>query len=337
MNLKTIAQAAGVSTATVSNVINGNHHKVSKETIERVEKIIRESNYRPNATARSLASKKSNMIGVVLPNIGEQGNFAENPHYAHLLALLENNIRNKGYYMLLSCVQKTQESIPELSSWNVDGIIFMGTFREEIPGLRKNLRVPAVFIDTYAEDLGIVNVGVDDYRGGWLSASHLLDCGHRAIAFVGPSVGKLDVMQKRYEGFRDACAQRGVELEEEDVFLAWTTYAGGVDAGRRIAAAGKNYTAVAAMSDIAAFGVMEGLRRSGMEVPRDVSVIGFDDLMECQYSYPRLSTISQNVEQKAQKAVSLLYRMISGGAVSDAQVMSDVKVVERDSVRNLNK
>jgi len=336
MNLKTIARAAGVSTATVSNVINGNHHKVSKETMERVQQIIRESNYRPNATARSLASKKSNMIGVVVPNIGEQGNFAENPHYAHLLALLENHIRNKGYYMLLSCVQKTQDSIPELSSWNVEGIIFMGTFREEVPQLREKLQVPAVFIDTYAVDLGIVNVGVDDYRGGWLSASYLLDCGHRRIAFVGPSVGKLDVMQNRYEGFRDACAQRGVELKNEDVFLTQTTYNGGVDAGKRIAAAGREYTAVAAMADIAAFGIMEGLRRSGLEVPRDVSVIGFDDLLECQYSYPRLTTISQNVEQKAQKAVDLLQRMISGETVPAAQTMSDVKVMVRDSVRDLN-
>lgn len=337
MNLKTIAQAAGVSTATVSNVINGNHHKVSRETIERVQQIIRESNYRPNATARSLASKKSNMIGVVLPNIGQDGNFAENPHYAHLLALLETNIRNRGYYMMLSCVQQTKESIPLLSSWNVDGIVFMGTFREEVPGLRESLRVPAVFIDTYAEDLGIVNVGVDDYRGGWLSASYLLDCGHRNIAFVGPSVGKLDVMQKRYEGFRDACAQRGVDLENGDVFLAQTTYSGGVDAGKRIAAAQKRFTAVAVMSDIAAFGVMEGLRQSGAEVPRDVSVIGFDDLLECQYCYPRLTTISQNVEQKAEKAVTWLHQMISRETVTFSQTLSDVKVVERDSVRNLNK
>ena len=78
MNLKTIAQKAGVSTATVSNVINGNYHKVSRETIERVQKIIEETNYKPNATARSLVSKKSNIIGVVLPNIGENQSFSVN-------------------------------------------------------------------------------------------------------------------------------------------------------------------------------------------------------------------------------------------------------------------
>ncbi len=337
MNLKTIAQKAGVSTATVSNVINGNHHKVSQDTIAKVQKIIEENNYKPNATARSLASKKSNIIGVVLPNISEENNFSVNPHYAQLLALLEQYIRGQGYYMMLRCVQESKEIAPLFSSWNVDGIIFLGTFRSEVPEIKERLNVPLVFIDTYAEDLGIANVGVDDYKGGYLSASYLLDRGHRKIAFVGPSIEKLDVMQHRYEGFRDACRERGVELQREDVFLYKTLYPSGVRAGIRIAEAEKNYTAVAAMSDIVAFGIMEGLRQEGKRIPEDVSVIGFDNLLECQYSYPRLTTISQNIEQKASKAGEWLSKMIRGEELPGTWEQNDVQVVERASVMDINR
>lgn len=335
MNLKTIAQAAGVSTATVSNVINGNHHKVSQATIVRVQKIIREYNFQPNATARSLASKKSGIIGVVLPNIDADHDFSENPHYTHLLSLLEKNIRNRGYYMMLRCVRRSKESIPLFASWNVDGYIFLGTFRGEVPEIQESLRVPAVFVDTYAEDLGIVNVGVDDYRGGFLSATYLLDKGHRNIAFAGPSIQRLDVMQSRYEGFRDACRERGVELQPEDIYLTNTFYSCGVETGKQIAASEKNYTAVAVMSDIAAFGMMEGLRQGGKRVPEDVSVIGFDDLLECQYTYPRLTSISQNVEKKAEKAADWLVKMITGEELPDRCEKNDVSVTERSSVRDL--
>lgn len=336
MNLKTIAQKAGVSTATVSNVINGNYHKVSRETIERVQKIIEETNYKPNATARSLVSKKSNIIGVVLPNIGENQSFSVNPHYAHLLALLEQYIRNQGYYMMLRCVQQSKDSIPMLSSWNVDGIVFLGTFRSEVEEIKQRLTIPAVFIDTYAEDMDIANVGVDDYKGGYLSAQYLLSKGHRKIAFVGPSIEMLDVMQHRYEGFRDACAENGVELERKHIYISNTLYDSGVRAGKRIAASGTDYTAVAVMSDIAAFGVMEGLRIGGKRIPEDISVIGFDNLLECQYSYPRLTTISQNIEQKAEKAGKLLFAMIRKEPTAESWEKNDVCVVERNSVRDLN-
>lgn len=336
MNLKTIAQKAGVSTATVSNVINGNHHKVSQATIEKVQRIIDETNFKPNATARSLASKKSKIIGVVVPNIGEDENFFVNPHYAHLLALLEKYIRSQGYYMMMRCVRQSVEIIPLFSSWNVDGIIFFGPFREEVEEIKSRLTTPAVFIDTYADDLEIANVGIDDYKGGYLSASYLLDRGHRRIAFVGPGILDKGVMQNRYEGFRAACRERGADLKKQDLFLSNTLYQNGIEAGKRIAAAETGYTAAAVMSDIVAFGVMEGLRLGGKRVPEDVSVIGFDNLLESQYCYPKLTTISQNIEQKACKVIQRLFRMILAEDTPAVFDKNDVEIVERDSVRDLN-
>lgn len=333
MNLKTIAQKAGVSTATVSNVINGNHHKVSRETIERVQKIIEETNYKPNATARSLVSKKSKIIGVVVSNIHDGESFSVNPHYTHLLALLEKYIRSEGYYMMVRCVWQSVESIPLFSSWNVDGMIFFGTYRSEAMEIRESLNVPAVFIDTYAENIS--NVGIDDYKGGYLSGKYLLDKGHTSVAIAAPNIHYGGVMRERYNGFRDACREWGINLTADRYFHTESLYQSGVETGKQIALSDLDITAVAVMSDIAAFGVMEGLRLGGKRIPEDVSVIGFDNLVECRYSYPQLTTISQNVEQKAESVSRALFRMIQSNKWEIVNERSDVEVAERASVREL--
>jgi len=333
MNLKTIAQKAGVSTATVSNVINGNHHKVSKETIERIQKIIEETNYKPNATARSLVSKKSKIIGVVVSNIHAGESFSVNPHYTHLLALLEKYIRSEGYYMMVRCVWQSIESIPLFSSWNVDGMIFFGTYRTEAMEIRESLNVPAVFIDTYAENIS--NVGIDDYKGGYLAGSYLLGKGHARVAIAAPNIHYGGVMRERYNGFRDACREHGLDLTADRYFHTDSLYKSGVETGKQIALSELDFTAVAVMSDIAAFGVMEGLRLEGKRIPEDVSVIGFDNLVECRYSYPQLTTISQNVEQKAESVIRALFRMIQSNKWELINETSDVEVVERASVRDL--
>lgn len=336
MNLKMIAKQAGVSTATVSNVINGNHHKVSQETIRKVQQIIQENDYKPNATARSLASKRSRIIGVVIPHIGSSANFFVNPYNAHMLAVLENYIRNQGYYLMIRCVGTCTDIIPLFSSWNVDGVIFFGAYKEDIGEIRSRLNVPTIYIDTYAGEQTIDNVGIDDYKGGYLAAGYLLGKGHRRLAFVGPSVDFPGVIRERYRGFCDACRERGAELPEGHHFGANTLYQSGVTAGQQIAMSDKHFSGVVAMSDIVAFGVMEGLRLCGRNVPQDVSVIGFDDLPECQYSNPKLTTISQNVEQKALTVAESLFKLIRQETETNINEKLDVTLVERQSVRDIN-
>lgn len=334
MNLKEIAEKAGVSTATVSYVINGKYHKLSQETIARVQKIIEENEYVPSATARSLSSKKSRIIGVVVPNLALDENFFVNPYNAHLLALLEQYIRNQDYYMMMRCVGRCKEVIPLFSSWNADGIIFFGAFKSEVEEIQQKLKVPTVFIDTYASEFGITNIGIDDYKGGYLAARYLLGKGHREIAFVGPGVESSIVIRQRYLGFCAACSEMGVEMTPAHIFEAFTLYQHGVVSGQKIATAPIKFTAVAVMSDIVAFGVIEGLRLCGLSVPGDVSVIGFDNLPECQYSSPKLTTISQNLSRKAKLVGESLFKMIREEPVTTAETI-DVEIIERQSVRDL--
>lgn len=336
ISLKTIAQQAGVSTATVSNVINGNFNKVSQETIARVQKIVEENNYKPNSTARSLASKKSRIIGVVIPHLSPEEDFMLSPYNAHMLALLEKFIRNHGYYMMMRCVGRCIDIVPSLSSWNVDGMIFFGAFLDEISEIETHHSIPAVYIDSYATELGISNVGIDDYKGGYLSAGYLIGRGHRDIAFVGPSVNYPGVIQQRFHGFRDACSKAGIWVNDDQIFETNTLYESGVIAGQRVAMAYRNFTAVACMSDIVAMGVIDGLRSCGKSVPQDVSVIGFDNLSESNYCSPKLTTISQNLSEKANAACASLFRQIQKPDEKRDQIWLDVELVERQSVIRIN-
>lgn len=132
MNLKTIAEKAGVSVATVSNVINGNYHKVSDETRRKIEQIIKENNYRPSIAARSLVKRESRIIGLVIPYIDKEAGFNINPYTAHLVATLEQYVRRKDYYLMLRCVTEVREILPLLSAWNVDGAFFLGVFESDV-------------------------------------------------------------------------------------------------------------------------------------------------------------------------------------------------------------
>lgn len=335
MNLKDIAQLAGVSSATVSNVMNGNYQKVSEKTREKIEKIIAENGYKPNAMARSLAKNESRIIGLVVPYIGPKENFLDNPYYAHMIAELERYVRNKDYYLMLRCVGDCKDVIPLLSSWNVDGAFFLGVMEKEVPEIKSALDVPVVFIDTYTKEKKVVNVGIDDYRGGYLSARYLLGKGHTKIALATPDYKTPGVINERYRGFTDACKERGIELSDKDCFRTDTAFQSAIKVGQDIVLSGRSYTAVATMSDIVALGVIEGLGQCGVRVPDEMSVIGFDDLPESESMGSKLTTIRQNFSEKADIAGDWLFKMLGSDEDFDEDIHLPISVVERHTVRSI--
>ena len=209
-----IAQQAGVSTATVSNVLNGNYGKVSQATRQKVEEIIKATGYKPNVIARSLARKESRLIGVVVPYMAPDEDFFANPYNAHILASLEKYIRGKDYYLMLRCVGDPRDIVTMLSSWNVDGAVFLGIYKDEVREIRELIDMPVVFLDTYAPDEKIVNVGIEDYRGGYLSARYLIGKGHDKLALVTPEITSEGVIKERYRGFSDACREAGIPFKK---------------------------------------------------------------------------------------------------------------------------
>ncbi|MBR6382072.1 MAG: LacI family DNA-binding transcriptional regulator [Lachnospiraceae bacterium] len=335
MNIKEIARMAGVSTATVSNVINGNFGKVSAQTREKIEQIIKETGYKPSVMARSLMTKESRLIGVVVPYLDKEDDFFSNPYNAHVIASLERCIRNRGYYMMLHCVGDPREITPLLSSWHVDGAFFLGIYREQVREIKSLMEIPMVFLDTYAPGEKIVNVGIEDYRGGYLSARYLIGKGHRKLALVTPDISSEGVIRERYRGFSDACREAGVPFKPGNIYYTETTYPAAMQVGQDIAFKSGQYTAVACMSDVVAYGVIEGLKQCGLRVPYDISVIGFDSLPDCELMTPKLTSVAQDYEWKARKAGDYLFRMIGGEHCPAVDEKQPIHVVERQSVRNL--
>lgn len=335
ITLKDIASRAGVSTVTVSNVINGNHKKVSMETIEKVEAIIEELNYVPNATARSLARRESKIIGVVIPYIGKENHFLKSPYNAEILGVLERLIREEGYFLMVRCVNSCLEILPTLLTWNVDGMIFIGAFKDEVIKIKNRVKVPMIFMDTYFEDLQLVNVGVDDYKGEYLATKYLLMRGHEKIALAGPDIHSQGVVRERYCGYKDAMEENGYQIEDCSIYYAPTSYEDGVKLGKKIAFEKERCTAIVSMSDILALGIMEGLRVSGLSVPNDVSIIGFDNLPECKYPNPQLTSVSQNIEKKANIVAKYLFEMIREKKEMTMDIKIDVEICERQSVKSL--
>ncbi len=336
MNLKEIAALAGVSTATVSNVVNGNYHKVSAATREKIEKIIKEADYKPSLIARTLATSESRIIGLIVPYISHDTDFMENPYFAHMIAVIERYMRNHGYYLMLRCVQECSDIVKILTSMSIDGAIFLGVFHEEVDNIREKMgNVPVVFVDTYFENASIVNVGIDDYRGGYLQAKYLLSKGHRKIALATPEFRTTGVIRERFRGFTDACRESDFQLEEEDIFLSSTIYKHAVGIGQDIAFSKKNYTAVASFSDMVAFAIMDALKQCGKSVPEDVSVIGFDNIPETEVVTPKLTTVSQDYNWKGEKAAQLLLEMIEGNEIKSHNAKASVHITERQSVKSI--
>jgi LacI family transcriptional regulator len=236
---------------------------------------------------------------------------------------------------MLRCVGDPREIVPLLSSWNVDGAFFLGVYKDEVPEIKNEIDIPIVFLDTYAPGENIVNIGIEDYRGGYLSARYLISKGHKKLALVTPDISSEGVIKERYRGFSDACKEAGIPFKKGNIYNTESTYPSAVQVGQDIAFGGADITAIACMSDIVAFGVIEGLKQCGIRVPYDVSVIGFDNLPDCELMPPKLTSVAQDFEWKAKKASDYLFRMIEEKCVLVADEKQHIRVVERQSVRAL--
>ncbi|OLF19204.1 LacI family DNA-binding transcriptional regulator [Actinophytocola xanthii] len=332
VTLKDIANAAGVSMMTVSNVVNGNHARVSAETVDRVQRIVAELGYVPSASARSLAARTSRLVGLLVP-AADEDSLTLSPHNTAILGQIERELRKRGYHLLLRGIADPAEVPEALRSWSLDGAILLGFLDEEIDRLSRGAlgRVPVLAIDSYSGNPLTTGVRSDDFTGARLATTHLIALGHRAILFAGPAFTDVGVVHERFRGFRAALADAAIEWDESLVETANTTHEDGVALGARLPGSHPHATAVFATADILAIGVMEGLARAGVPVPAAVSVVGFDDLDLSAYVTPKLTTVAQDLAGKAANAVDLLLAAVRHGKRPSAAVTLDVRLVERES------
>ncbi len=336
ITLKDIATEAGVSTMTVSNVINGNHQKVSAKNIELINDLIKKHNYVPNLSARSLSSKSTKIIGVIIP-IGENNyNFFKDPYLSELIGVIEYSVRTKGYYAMIRAVSTVTEISELTKNWSMDGAIFLLPNYDAI--LKKIItknHIPMVFLDSYSECKDALSVGINDYKGGYLATKYLINMGHTKISFAGPITES--VVNQRFAGYKDALKDSHIAFNPSILFPYSPVYDLGVQAGKEITERKGEITAVFSSADIMALGIMEGARINGYVIPNDLSIIGFDNIEASIISSPKLTTISQNITKKAEHAIDVLIEKINTGHVKNSHTILDVEIIERQSVLQYSK
>ena len=330
ITLKEIAQEAGVSTTTVSNVLNGNS---SADTAERIQTIMKRSGYVPNQAARSLAQRESHVIAVIVQaSPGE--NIFRNPYTAEYVGALTVELQQNGYYPLIRFSDNYKEIDADLRGWNVAGVIFSGAYNRHLHTLKSLTDIPTVFTDCYVRIPGANHVGMDDDAGGQIAGEYLIHMGHRHVGFLGNNVDESDVDRHRLDGFRTGLAEGGIELREEFI-LHRREELFPPDSLRQLMARPDHPTAFFCTSDQAAVQLMQALSRLGLRVPDDVSVIGFDDLPLATMVQPALTTLSQDISQKAHLVVEMLLRHIRQRGLAPERTLLGTCLVERQSVRRL--
>jgi DNA-binding LacI/PurR family transcriptional regulator len=324
-----VASRAGVSTATVSRALNGTA-KIAPATRQAIDEAVRELGYRPNGVARSLRTKSTQTIALLLPDI-------TNPFFPRLVRGVQLAARRRGYLMLLASAEGDaageQEYLELFRANAVDGALVVGV---SIPADRIAEVVaegfPIVSLDRDIDCPDVPLVQVDNRGGARAATEHLIGLGHRRIAHISGPHG-LGISRERVAGYQEALAAAG--LPADPALLVEGDYQedGGAAAAVRLVDSGTEFTAVFAANDLTAIGAMGAFRTRGRLVPDDVSVVGFDDLRLASYVSPGLTTVSQPAADIGERAAGILIDIIRGRrrAGRVGHVVLPPVLVERES------
>ena len=335
--IKEIAELAGVSTTTVSNVIHDKKKKVSPSTIKKVEHLIKEVGYVQKMGLRVLNKEKSQLIAVV---INYHKDFKESilgdPFYGKIIGFIEEYLQRQGYYMMLYSTKDIEKIFQMVMGWNVDGVIAISFSKRNCEKIYQLVKKSIVSVDAYGdvetgESGHVVNVGLDDESGGYQMTKYLLECGYELIKVCAGRDSGVDHL--RYVG-----AQKAMEDYSGDNQKMQFVALGMNKEKRR-----ENYkwllqrrqpkTALFFLSDIYALEAINYFVDRNIQIPQEIGVVGFDDIIYSEFSNPRLTTVKQDVEEKARRAVEILFQQIDGQVTEETEIKLPVRLMKRKSVR----
>lgn len=322
--MKDIAKLAGVTQPTVSHVINGTA-SISKEVTDRVNKVIRELNYRPNALAKGLKTNKTNIVGLIVPDVG-------NSFYALVAREVESTLVKLGYAVFLACTGYNELSeinyLDNLLQYNVEGIIlaYQLTNRLSIDKLIR-MNKPFVTLDDELWNNPASSVRINHFEGGYIATEYLLKIGRKKVAFVSEPLIQ-EAIKERFEGYKKAYEDAGMAYDPGLTVTAQSVYDKfkmGLDLGRNIV--GRNPDGIFATSDVIAFGILRALAETGRQVPRDIALVGYDDVPMAKVATPALSTVSQPVGKMADIGVAKLVAMMQGEPHQNEELLKPKLVI----------
>jgi len=328
--IKDIASRAGVSSATVSHTINKTRF-VSDGIRERVLKAMNELGYSPNHLARSLRQGQTKTIGLILPD-------CSNPYFAELGRAIEKAAFKSNYNIILCNTENKPEKelfyINILSQKQVDGMIFVST-GDDSENLDQIIKKNIVFVmidrEIFTENKNrILLVSTDHFTGGKIATEYIINLGHQRIGcLTGPHMLSSSIL--REEGYRQALKDAKIPVDERYIINGNFDAESGYTEVKNLMSASQPPTAILACNDLNAMGIIRGAVELGLNIPHDLSIVGFDDIDLAAFTTPPLTTISQPKEDIAESAMEMLISALNKDSISNNKITLNTSLVERDS------
>ncbi|AMN36835.1 TPA: LacI family DNA-binding transcriptional regulator [Clostridium perfringens] len=336
MNIRDIARLAGVGVSTVSRVIN-DHPDVKDETREKILKIIKESNYIPNNSARILKKNNTNNIGVLVKGVF-------NPFFAEMINIIGNRINEAGYTMILQQNDyATEDDVDNLIAFvkekRLQGIICLGgNFLNINDESFQFLDIPVVLtsVNTLSKESKskFSSIGIDNVLAAKASIQYLIDKGHRNIGILLGEKNDVGISGLRLEGYRKALEENNIPYSEENVFIGDYDYSGAYRVTKEIINNRKDITAIFSISDIMAVGAAKSVIDQGLQVGEDISIMGFDGMDISKYYNPGITTVKQPKKNMANNSIDLLLALLAKKE-DHKHIIFETKIIERESCKEV--
>ena len=336
MNIRDIARLAGVGVSTVSRVIN-DHPDVKDETREKILKIIKESNYIPNHSARILKKNNTNNIGVLVKGVF-------NPFFAEMINIIGNRINEAGYTMILQQNDyATEDDVDNLIAFvkekRLQGIICLGgNFLNINDESFQFLDIPVVLtsVNTLSKESKskFSSIGIDNVLAAKASIQYLIDKGHRNIGILLGEKNDVGISGLRLEGYKKALEENNIPYSEENVFIGDYDYSGAYRVTKEIINNRKDITAIFSISDIMAVGAAKSVIDQGLQVGEDISIMGFDGMDISKYYNPGITTVKQPKKNMANNSIDLLLALLAKKE-DHKHIIFETKIIERESCKEV--
>lgn len=346
ITIKDIAKKAQVSTATVSYVLN-NNGKISPETRDKVLKVVEELNYRTNNLAKGLRTNKTNTIGIIAeditvfntPKIIDGINKYVEEHGYHII--LSNirlyNLIGNEYNKIKEKKNVIDEVVNVLLSRQIDGLIYIGAHNRDLTGIINNINIPIVYSYGYISGDYNFSVNYDDRLAAYEATSYLINLGHDKIAVIS---GLIDSRpsHERFQGYQQALMDHNLAFNPMHIKIGDWEYDSGYQLGSELLELPQPPTAIFAFNDLMAAGMVDAAEAKGLNVPGEISVIGFDDREFSSFHKPKLTTIKLPLVEMGKKSAEILLNLIEDeGGKEQKDIRLECKLISRESVGTINK
>ncbi|OON97757.1 MAG: transcriptional regulator [Epulopiscium sp. Nele67-Bin005] len=334
ITLQNIADKLGVSRTTVSNVLHGKTKRVSKETQDKISKMLEEEGYVPNMGSLIMTKNSSRLIGLTLGSQTFHHMHAlQTPFISEFLSHLQLEAEKHGYYMMIISGENTNSIVDIASRWNIDGLILFSFNEERYKSLTQKLNKPMVLIDYYPEkgSTSFYNIGIEDYDGGFQIGNYLYKRGLTEALFIAET--NKDSDYERWKGFKKAQEQGGKKCSQDRYIVLSSNIADVESFYKRNLERFLTVQALSFSSDFRAMEAMQILTQLGLNIPKDISITGFDDNLYCKFANPPLTTIHQDIKCKAILAFGQLMKIINNEPIENPNIYSPVKLIIRNSVK----